>query len=174
MSTQIALRYAKALFSVVPSDERSLIVEEFNRAVSVLQDPKIKQVFSYPRTSKARKSELIRLMNLSHTMENFLLLLVEKSREVLLPLIEREFEHLVLKAQNTAIAEITSAITLSDSVLKRLQNQLESLTQKTIVLRNKVDSKIGGGLIIKVDGQVVDGSITSSLKRLEQSLGLAE
>ncbi len=172
MSTQIAARYAQALFSVIPQADRARTVEEFKNAALVLRDPQVAQVFFYPRTSKKRKGEMIRLLGLSHTMEHFLLLLVEKSRDVLLPFIAREFEKLVLEAQNTAVAEVTSAVTLSDASLARLTKRLEELSRKKIILRNKVDPKIGGGLIIRIGGRVVDASVSNALQRLAQSLSL--
>ncbi|HHY15049.1 MAG TPA: ATP synthase F1 subunit delta, partial [Firmicutes bacterium] len=81
-------------------------------------------------------------------------------------------EKLVLEAQNTAVAEVTSAVTLSDASLARLTKRLEELSRKKIILRNKVDPKIGGGLIIRIGGRVVDASVSNALQRLAQSLSL--
>lgn len=169
-STQIARRYAEALFSAISPTDRTNLAEEFRQVLKVFEDQVIADVFNHPRTTLARKSELIRLMKLSKTLENFLLLTVEKSRDQFLPQIESHFQRLVLEAEHTALAEVTSAIPLKTETLERLKDQLQKLVHKTVLLSTKVDSKIGGGLIIKVDGKVIDGSVSHSLKRFQRAL----
>lgn len=169
-NSQIARRYAEALFGIVQPDDGTTILNEFKQVLLVLQDPEISRVFKHPRTSLVRKSELIRLMDLSKTMRHFLLLTIEKSREQLLPQIEKRFEALILNSQQTTIAEIISAVDLLPETLTKLQQRLEELTAKTVRLNTSIDPKIGGGLIIKVDGKVIDGSIAHSLENFQRTL----
>jgi F-type H+-transporting ATPase subunit delta len=169
-NTQIAKRYAQAFFDVVTPEARATVSDEFKQALIVLQDPQIKRTFTHPRTSMNRKSELIRLMNLSTALEHFLLLIVEKNRDQFLPHIEQEFAALVLKSQHITVAEIISAVELKEQTLKQLQLQLEQISGKTVQLSTSLDPKIGGGLIIKIDGKVIDGSIANSLQRFQRSL----
>ncbi|WP_461362833.1 ATP synthase F1 subunit delta [Candidatus Darwinibacter acetoxidans] len=168
--SQIAYRYAKALFLAAAHTDRAALHEEYQRVLSVLGDPLIHQVFFHPRTSRERKAQLIGLMKLSDIMENFLLLVVEKGREALLPAIGHYFERQVLQDQGMAVAEVTSAISLSEGQLEELRQKLSGLTGKEVLLRTHVDPRIGGGLVIEVDGKVVDASLKSRLKRFERSL----
>jgi F-type H+-transporting ATPase subunit delta len=170
--SQVAKRYAEALFaSLAGSDHApSSVSEEFQKVVTVLADPKINGTFHHPKTSKERKGELIKLMNLSPITDNFLLLVVEKSREGLLPSIAHHFEHLVLDAQHTTIAEVVSAIPLAEETLNDLEQKLHTLTGKTVRIQTNVDPSIGGGMIIKVDGKVIDGSVSHTLKQFQRSL----
>jgi F-type H+-transporting ATPase subunit delta len=69
-----------------------------------------------------------------------------------------------------AVAEVTSAISLSEGQLEELRQKLSGLTGKEVLLRTHVDPRIGGGLVIEVDGKVVDASLKSRLKRFERSL----
>lgn len=170
MSRQIARRYAQALFAVLPAKERSLIQEEFQRVLAVLEDPQIKRFFFHPRTLRERKQELIKLLKLSTTLEHFLFLSIEKSRDRLLPQIQKEFESLYLQAEKTTVAQVISAIALTPQNLGEIKAGLEKLSQKTVLLETKVDPKIGGGLIIKMGGQVIDGSVTNLLKRFQENL----
>src|SRR5690554_6297578 len=111
-NSQIANRYAKALF-LAAGGRHAELHKELSGVLTVLQDPVINKVFYHPRTSQQRKVELVRLMGLSDLLESFLLLVVEKGREGLLPLMHRDFERLVLQDQNTTIAQVTSALELS-------------------------------------------------------------
>ena len=98
-------------FLAAAHTDRAALHEEYQRVLSVL-GILIHQVFFHPRTSRERKAQLIGLMKLSDIMENFLLLVVEKGREALLPAIGHYFERQVLQDQGMAVAEVTSAISL--------------------------------------------------------------
>ncbi|MCK9525518.1 MAG: ATP synthase F1 subunit delta [Limnochordia bacterium] len=170
--SQVAKRYAEALFATLVQSEQttSSINEELKNVLTVLQDPKVQSAFLHPKTSRERKGQLIRLMKLSPIAENFLLLLVEKSRETLLPSIVYHFEQLVLNADRTAIADVVAAVPLTSETLEGLKQRLSILTGKSIRLQTKVDPSIGGGMIIKVDGKVIDGSVNNTLKQFQRSL----
>lgn len=170
--SQVAKRYAEALFATIVASDHApaSISEEIQQVISILEDSKIHSVFHHPKTAKKRKGELVKLMNVSPITESFLLLVVEKSREGLLPSVAYHFEQLVLEAQQTTIAEIVSAIPLATETLENLTGRLQKLTNKTVRLETKIDPSIGGGLIIKVDGKVIDGSISHTLKQFRQSL----
>ncbi|HBG08814.1 MAG: ATP synthase F1 subunit delta [Firmicutes bacterium] len=168
-NSQIANRYAKALF-LAAGGRHAELHKELSGVLTVLQDPVINKVFYHPRTSQQRKVELVRLMGLSDLLESFLLLVVEKGREGLLPLMHRDFERLVLQDQNTTIAQVTSALELSQEEQVQLQHKLSELTGKKVLLRTQVDPGIGGGLIIQVDGKVLDASVKHRLNTFVHSL----
>jgi F-type H+-transporting ATPase subunit delta len=172
--SQVAKRYAEALFATLVQSDHSQatrgINDEFKQIVEVLADTQVRQAFNHPKTSKERKGQLIGLMKLSPIAENFLLLLVEKSRETLLPSIAYHFEQLVLDTERTTIADVVSAVPLTSETLEGLKQRLLKLTGKSIRLQTKVDPSIGGGMIIKVEGKVIDGSVNNTLKQFQRSL----
>lgn len=168
--SQVAKRYAEALFSTINEDMQDQINAEFKQVVQILADPKINDVFYHPRTSKERKGELLKLMKLSINLENFLLLVIEKSRETLLPSIAHFLEQLVLQAQHTSIAEVISAVPLKTETLDELKAKLSDLMGKTIRISTVVDPSIGGGLTIKVDGKIIDNSVSHTLSQFQKSL----
>lgn len=167
--SQVAKRYAEALFTSLDAADHRLMSQEFETVITVLEDPVIQGVFRHPQTTKERKRALIGKMQLSPTLEKFLLLIVEKSREALLPSMEHHFRQLVLETEGITIAHVTTAISLSEETLCQLQQRLNTLTGKTVRIQTKVDPRIGGGMIIKVDGKVLDGSISHTLKQLQRS-----
>ena len=79
-------------------------------------------------------------------------------------------EQLVLEAQGDTLAEVVSAVPLPTETLTDLEQKLQEFTGKAVRLQTHVDSSIGGGLIIKVDGKVIDGSVSNTLKQLQRSL----
>lgn len=70
-----------------------------------------------------------------------------------------------LKAQGDK-AEIVSAYALGDAQKKSLQEILTSKLNKNIVFSEKIDKEIIAGLIIKVGGFVIDGSIRNKLRKV--------
>ncbi len=68
-----------------------------------------------------------------------------------------------------ASAEITSAVTLTDSEKDTIRQQVLAKTgSQTVTFR--VDPNIMGGLVIKVGDKVVDGSVAGQLETLRQNL----
>lgn len=63
--------------------------------------------------------------------------------------------------------EITTA---GASVNKSLLNELNSLVGKNIDITQKQDDKIIGGVVIKVDDTLIDGSIKNHLENLGKTL----
>ncbi|HHY15576.1 MAG TPA: ATP synthase F1 subunit delta [Firmicutes bacterium] len=167
---QIARRYAEALFSVVAESDQTAILAEFSQLLLVLAEPDIKRVFAHPRTTNRRKSELLSLIGLSKPLEHFILLVVEKSRQDFLPRIKDEYEKLVLHAQGTAKAVVITAVPLQEATAAELQQRLEKRSGKKVILQETIDPKIGGGLVIKMEGEVIDGSVTHMLRQFRRSL----
>lgn len=63
-----------------------------------------------------------------------------------------------------------SAIPLGGEQLERLQNKLEALTGKKILLENRVDPTCLGGLRLDYDGKRIDGTVESRLKSISTLL----
>ncbi|UCB57608.1 MAG: F0F1 ATP synthase subunit delta [Candidatus Omnitrophota bacterium] len=70
-----------------------------------------------------------------------------------------------LKAQGDK-AEVVSAYPLGDAQKKSLKEILISKLKKDITLTEKIDKEVISGLIIKVGGFVIDGSIKNKLKKI--------
>ena len=63
-----------------------------------------------------------------------------------------------------------SASKASAGLNKKIKATLEKITGKQVVVANEVDPSIIGGIIAKVGDLVLDGSIKSQLKGLEESI----
>lgn len=170
LNPQIARRYAAALFAVVPADKQNTTLEEFKQLLVILSEPHIKRVFFHPFTPAHRKNELIRLINLSQSLEHFVLLTLEKSRENFLTQIEAEFERLVFAAQGMTKAEVISAVPLQANTKEQLQARLEARSGKKVLLHETVDPRIGGGLVVKMEGKIIDGSVANILTRFQREI----
>ena len=68
-------------------------------------------------------------------------------------------------------AEIITRYKIQDTRYKQIEDFLKAKYKaKEVVIKNVVDEKIKGGIIIKIGDEVLDGSIKFQLNRLEKAL----
>ena len=94
----------------------------------------------------------------------------EKKRDNLLKLISKEFTRLINKKHNITTAQVQAAIQLNPETITRIKDRLETLTGKNVKIEFMIDPSIWGGLKIGIDGKVIDLSLLSSFKQMQQNL----
>ena len=67
-------------------------------------------------------------------------------------------------------AEVVVAEALSDVELTRIRLSLQGATGKEVVVEQKLEPAIIGGVITRLDGKVYDGSIKTQLSSLKRAL----
>jgi F-type H+-transporting ATPase subunit delta len=102
--------------------------------------------------------------------KNFLNVLAENKRLNVLPEIAELYEQHRAEAEKTVEAEITSAFPLSDAQKQQLIDALKSRLGREISLVSKTDESIIGGAIVRAGDLVIDGSVSSQLDKLSNSL----
>ena len=78
---------------------------------------------------------------------------------------------LAAEQREQAVAEVRSAVPLSDAQRKRLEHALSRATGRTIEAKVVVDPTLVGGVIARVGDLVFDGSIAGRLEDAKQALG---
>ena len=74
---------------------------------------------------------------------------------------------------NILRAEAITAYPMTDAQKKALQNKLESITEKNIVLENVIDRSVIGGVRLRYSGKQLDGSVKAQLESMRKSLSSA-
>lgn len=101
----------------------------------------------------------------------FLLQLAEKHREADLPAILREYVELAKEdKRNLMMADVTTALPLTADQEQALADKLAAMTGKTIKIRQHVDSKILGGIVVRVGDKLLDGSLSHQLSVLQADM----
>jgi F-type H+-transporting ATPase subunit delta len=103
---------------------------------------------------------------------NFVSLAIELDKFKTLLKSKQSIERRLRKASGTSRAEITFGENPSDSDLKKITEGLEKLTGEEIEIEVKIDPTIIGGIIVKVEDRVFDGSIKTQLERIREVLTL--
>jgi F-type H+-transporting ATPase subunit delta len=99
---------------------------------------------------------------------NLLKLLSDKSREALLEDITLHFVDLYNEHSGIIEVEVTSATELGDAQLASLIKKLETVTGKKILANRSVDTTLIGGLTVRIDDTVIDGSVKFKLNELKE------
>jgi len=77
----------------------------------------------------------------------------------------------VINDKNSLLkAEVVSSVKLSDQVLNQVKGWLENYTSKTVLLSSAVEQDLLGGVIIKYDDVILDASLKTQLKNLQNNL----
>lgn len=178
VSKQIAKNYAKALLELANNDvshQETLLsgISIVNMLTSMVKGTK--QVFKNPSISKESKKEILKKVfegKINQKNLNFLFLLIDKQRFDLLPEIQDELNKLVNKNKNIVIAEVSSTSKLEQGALETLKARLESIVgnNKKVTIESKVEPELMGGLKVKINDLVYDGSIKGRLENLKRRL----
>ncbi len=172
----LAKRYAKALFVVGQEesalDEYATTLAEF--AAFLAETPELDDALTNPmypvETREAVMAEVVKAIDVSTIMGNFLNIVVQKRRADSLADIAEMFQILVDEENNTAQGNVVSATELSADMQAKVQETLEKITGKQVTLTTQVDESIIGGMIAKVGDLVLDGSIKTQLEELKESI----
>ncbi|MEM8604593.1 MAG: ATP synthase F1 subunit delta [Cyanobacteria bacterium P01_H01_bin.121] len=102
---------------------------------------------------------------------NFLKLLVDKGRVIFLATVLKQYQALLRQLRKTVLAEVTSAVELSDDQKSRVRDRVTAMTSaEQVELEVSLDPDLLGGVIIKVGSQIVDASLRGQLRRLGMKL----
>jgi F-type H+-transporting ATPase subunit delta len=69
-----------------------------------------------------------------------------------------------------AVAEIRTAVPLTDAQRERLERALSQATGRTVDAKVVIDPTVIGGVVARVDDLVFDGSVASRLEDAKQAL----
>lgn len=87
-----------------------------------------------------------------------------------LPEIAKAFAAQSSRTHGSEMAEVRSAVALSDDQRKRLEAALSTKLGKKVDVRVVVDPKVVGGLVATVGDEVIDGTVRTNLDQLKSRL----
>ena len=78
------------------------------------------------------------------------------------------YDDLLDTLRKLSTATVSSAVELTEDEKKKLQETLEKRLGRTIRLECSVDASLLGGLVVTVDGKVMDGSLKHRLYEIKE------
>jgi len=173
--SRVTKRYSSALFSAAQRlDAVDPVLGDLESLVGIWNSqPQLRSLLESPMvTSSDKKSLITRLFDgkVSPVTLEFLKLLVDKSREALLPYVYHEYQELTDRKNGLVRAHAIVAAQLEADQHAELVRGLEQRTGKRITLNVEVDPGLLGGVVIRLHDTVIDGSVRGSLERMRESM----
>jgi F-type H+-transporting ATPase subunit delta len=175
-NVSIARRYARALIDVAGANS-DRVLEQLERFNALLQQSgELSDVVTNPAYSRSQRSSVVGSVMEAAKIDdpglaNLLRLLVDRHRFGYLPDIARLYRDLADAKAGRVRGRVTSAVPLAKEALTRIEQSLEKVTQRDVVLEAKVDPSVLGGVSAQVGSIVYDGTLKSQLETLRRSLG---
>lgn len=177
--SEIAEPYARALMSLAQEHQ---LTDKFGEDASFLLEllntsDDLEPFLANPLVPVEAKKGVIQNLvgdNVHPYIQNFLGLLVDRTRIMFLGGILRQYQALLRELNQTALAEVVAAVELSDEQKERVKQKVREFTgAQQVELQVTLDPSLLGGLVIKVGSQVIDASLRGQLRRIGLQLSAA-
>ena len=174
MASAAARRYTEAVFSLArDKDTFDQWQRDLDKLAALTADPQAAVVMASPKVGEADKLALItaQLTGAQPEALNLARLLLERGRLSIATEMADVFRELALAELGIVIAEVTTATPIDKATETGIKQQLSKLVGKQVEIRTHVDESIIGGIIARIGDQLIDGSVSSQLRRLRTRLG---
>ncbi len=170
----IARPYAQAVFDLAKEQSQLQAWSDTLSLLShVVEDEAVKSVINDSKLLDTDKEKLILDIckkNINKEGENFVKLLIENKRLLILPFISKAFENLKANEEGSVTANIVVATKITkketDEIIKNLEKKLNKKIEATV----EIDQSILGGSVITVGDTVIDASVKGQLESLAFSM----
>jgi len=174
-SDPLVKSYAEALFQVARAEEMlDRVEEELTRLNKSLEsNADLREFLSTLQISPdGKKSALSEIFGqkISPVTLHWMDMVVDQGRQRRLPAIIEAFLTLAQDAREKVTAEVITSVPLSEDLAKRLEQELSKITKKRVFLKPMVDDSILGGVIVKIENKVIDGSVRHRLEEIKNEM----
>eukprot|EP00249_Psilotum_nudum_P027340 c34892_g1_i1 orf=398-1159(-) len=151
----------KELREVIAAAENVPTFADFMKDLSVPADVRVKAV-----------QDIFEQAGFCEITINFLAILAERGRLRQLPAIVKCVSELVMAYKGEIRGTVTSVIDLSPNEVERLKVALKRFIKpgQTVLLDQKIDKSIMGGLVVDIGDKHIDLSIATKVKQMEKLL----
>lgn len=166
-------RHAQAILQIaLENNQLPEWLADLERLAQLGSDATYRFVLESPKLSLSDKLSLLqdRIKGLNPLAVNMLALLISRGRLKLLPEIFAEYQRLVDIQQGIELVEVVTAVPLEDKEGEVVAQRLARLVGKQVRVNARVDPAIIGGLVVRIGDRLIEGSVSSRLRALKQTL----
>ena len=172
----LATGYAQALFEVASERGGADDIENDLEGIKKLLETnrEFRDILYHPSITKTDKKDIINKtigrQCSSKWVRNLLYILIDKRREKILDFLPDVFKGVAGQIRGVVSVKVQTAFPLTGTRRVKLKENIEKLTKKKVELETEVNKEIIGGMIIRIENKIIDGSITNQLKNLKKNL----
>ena len=171
--TNRAKEYATALFSLaLEQNAAKKYAAALETAVNALKDnPEYMEFLcapNIPMEARLASLESVFAASVPEDVLVFLKLLCEKGRVRTLRTCFHEYMKLYNESKRVSWAHVKSAVPLTAEQKTALRLKLEKQSGRNVLLECTLDDTILGGLVVEMDGKILDGSLRRRLQEVKE------
>lgn len=174
----IARNYAETLLALAHRHGGEPTVDEYAAAIDDVaeileREPLIRDFLETPRVDLDAKKRAIEASFRGRVPDlflRFLIVVVEKRRQSLLRSIAEQYHILVDEARGRVRAEVVLAREADESLKEEILTRLRNRLGQDVTADFTVDPSLIGGVVIRVGGEILDGSLLRRLTGLRRRM----
>jgi F-type H+-transporting ATPase subunit delta len=166
--------YARAIFEIaLERNELNKWHSDLEKMTDLAKDTVLLTLLNSPKLKFEDKAKMVndRLPGMGTLIRNLAYLLIVKRKMNLIGGITKQYQQMVDNYYGIEHAEITTAIQLEDADKMKMDKVLSKILGKKLIIETKVDPAIIGGLVVRVNGKLLEGSTRNKLLSLKKELG---
>ncbi len=172
---RVARRYAGALFrSAVTANTLKQVEDDLELIVTMLkQSPEFRHFMVAPYASRDQRLGLLNRVfgeRAAPVTMQLLKVMLEKRREAEITAVYEEYVILRRAHSHITHAVVTTAVALDQAQQQEVVSRLGQVLNQTIEPEFTVDPHIIGGIRVRYDNFIMDGSIRGALGRMKEQL----
>lgn len=170
-----ARRYSSSLLELaIKKNEVSETAEGLKALKQALKEiPQLKAFLYSFRFETDRKVETLGKIfgnDITDLLSNFMRTIIDNKRQDLIPDIADQFNKMAMNSMNKILVSTFTPEKLSEDTGKMIKEKLDDLLGKDVVIESKIDPGLIGGMILRIDNSVIDGSVRGYLARMRKEL----
>jgi F-type H+-transporting ATPase subunit delta len=167
--------YAAALLAVLRAEGNTGADDEILRFAQALEaNDELRNTLVDPHVPAATRQQIVEDLlqgKASDVTTAAVSLVVGAGRAGDFPAIARTLVAKLAAASGRDVAEVRSAVALSEDQMSRLAASLKQATGKDVDVRVTVDPSVLGGIVTTIGDTVIDGSVRSRLAQVKSHIG---
>jgi len=175
----VARNYAQALFAL---GDREHELEAFGAALSEVaalleEHADVRSFLETPRIATAEKKRVLRESlegRIPGLVLNFILLVLDKRRQRLLPGMAQAYRDLLDERLGRAHVDVHVARSLTDDEVERIRSRLSSILEKDAIPHIRIRPELIGGIAFRSGDMIFDGSVRRRLQSMRRRLMAAD
>ena len=168
----VSKRYALAIYDfATENDEVFEVFEVLNLLLEhIKNDEDFKKFLKYPVIDKEEKKKLINHIYSDVNKQSLKILdyLVDKDRLLHIKEIYEEYSKIYYEKHKKLIVTAIFPKELTEAQKEKLTENLKKLKGKDVVIHYRIDEKLIGGGLIRINDEVIDGSIKTQLNSIKR------
>ncbi|PWK20610.1 ATP synthase F1 subunit delta [Xanthomarina spongicola] len=171
-----AIRYAKAVLSLASDKNTTDVVNNDMKLIAntIAESKDLSDMLQSPVVSSSIKKTVILdvFKDSNEITRNLIDTLITNKRLPLLGEVALKYNILFDELTGTQIAQVTTAVPLTDDLKVKVLAKVKELTGKDVEVKSTIDESILGGFILRVGDIQYNASIANKLNKLKREFTL--